>query len=346
MSKARIAWTSVLVVLVGLFALTYLRRNRAVLVATHGESMGTTWNVKVIAPQAARAAIEEAVAERLAHVDHLMSTYKDDSDVSEFNRQPADEPIEVHSDTIRVVKAALQMAADSDGAFDPTVRPLVAAWGFGAGAKIQPPSDEELAELRSRVGYQLVRIEELPDSEVSRRPQALVKTRPGVELDLSAVAKGFAVDQVAEALERLGYRRYLVEVGGEMRVAGQDVENRDWLIGIEDPDPDQRRVLQTIRITDRALATSGSYRNFYEVDGKRISHTIDPRTGRPVTHDLVSVTVVTDTCMRADALATTLEVLGPDEAYRYAVDHNLAVLLMYTEAGELKTKPTPAFERL
>ncbi len=277
-------------------------------IRVEGKTMGTTWTAKVVGLRAEPAAVQQAVAAALARVDDAMSTWKPDSELSRLNRHRGPAPFPISPATREVLVLSRQVSELSGGAFDVTVGPLVDAWGFGPPGRREPPTEEALATLREAVGYQQL---ELTDAGV-------LKAGERVRVDLSAVAKGYGVDRAAEALEALGATRYLVEVGGEMRVRGLNAAGLPWQVGVERPAPLGRSVARVVSLTDAAVATSGDYRNFYERGGRRFSHTIDPRTGRPIEHALVSVTVVDRTCARADALATALDVLGPDAGLELA----------------------------
>jgi len=217
----------------------------------------------------------------------------------------------------------------------------VRLWGFGAGASAEPqvPSDEAVAAARALVGFHHVRL--------SDDPPSVTKDEDGVECDLSAIAKGYGVDLVSEELSRRGWKNFMVEVGGEVRTSGKNATGEAWRIGIEKPLPGTRALQRTLPLSGLSLATSGDYRNFYEEDGKLYSHLIDPREGRPVSHALASVSVVEDTCMRADALASGLLVLGPEEGYQLAVREDLtALFLIRNDDGGIEERPTPSFEAL
>ena len=257
-----------------------------------GSTMGTRYVVKVIVGDGAggadgddggsEAALRELIETELELVDRLMSTYREDSELSRFNRHADVTPFVVSDATFEVLAEAERISTWTDGAFDITVGPLVEAWGFGAAPAAQPPSDDELEGLRQRIGFATLRLD--------AAALTVRKTELRVEGDLSAIAKGYAVDRVAEALEAAGFPRYMVEVGGEVRAGGLNAEAAPWRIAIEQPDAASFQSI--VPLTDAAMATSGDYRSFYEWEGRRISHTIDPRTGRPVEHALASVTVV------------------------------------------------------
>jgi thiamine biosynthesis lipoprotein len=311
--------------------------------AFQGPTMGTTFVVKVVADglsQERQLQIQDLIGIRLEDINSKMSTYLPDSELSRFNRSRDTTPFPVSEETFQVFRQALELGVLTDGALDITVGPLVNAWGFGPVEQAPTvPSDEHIIDLLDRVGYTKLELD--PDGPAIR------KTEPLLYCDLSAVAKGYAVDRVAEALEAEGIFEYMVEVGGEVRTSGENDAGTAWRIAIERPVPGRRTVQRIIPLSGLAMATSGGYRNFYEVDGVRISHTIDPRNGRPIAHELAAVTVADKTCVRADGLATGLLVLGPDEGYDRAVALELAALFIIAdESDRFREKATPAFERL
>lgn len=272
-------------------------------------------------------ALKSAVVESLDRVNDLMSTYKPDSDVSRFNRSESTDWVDVDAETATVVARALEISRQTDGAFDITVGPAVNAWKFGPDkSEFKPPTDQKIAQLQEIVGYQRL--------SVRTAPPALKKSLPRVQVDLSAIAKGYAVDRVAGSIGKLGYDRYMVEVGGELVTAGQRANGGPWIVGVEQPnEKDQRTVLRKIELEDQAVATSGDYRNFHEYDGKRYSHTIAPKTCQPVTHKLSVASIIASDCMTADALATAAMVMDSDTAHQFAKDNNFA-LLTYERSGD------------
>ena len=308
-----------------------------------GPTMGTTFAVRVVAgdlDDERAAGLRRAVERTLAGVDERMSTYRPESEVSRFNRARTTDPFPVSADTLAVLRHALEISELSGGAFDVTVGPLVDAWGFGpAGEPAALPAGRDIDRLRRRVGFRHLRIDPAASS--------IRKLVPALSCDLSALAKGYAVDRVADRLHAEGIDSYLVEVGGEVRAAGRSPRGDAWRVGIERPAPGPPAVQRLVPLRDRALATSGDYRNYYEVDGRRVSHTIDPRSGRPVDHGLASVSVVEPLCVRADAIATALGVLGPDAGYELAVAQGWAALLIVRRGdGTLHERETPAFAAL
>jgi len=308
-----------------------------------GEAFGTSWQVSVVSggltPER-RVELTGTIGATLERVDALMSHYRDDSELSRFNRSEGLDPFPVSAETLEVLLLAREVGALSGGALDVTVAPLVNAWGFGPGPRPgDVPGEERIAALLELVGSDRIAV----DASAS----TLARTRPGVMLDLSAVAKGYAVDLVSEALAAEGLENALVEVGGEVRAAGRNASGAPWRIGVELPESGLPALHGIVPLSGRALATSGEYRNYRIVDGVRSSHTVDPRTGHPIRHALASVSVIADTCARADALATALNVLGPEEGWQLATAHDLAALFLVAGGeGEFEDRRTAAFRRL
>ena len=306
----------------------------------HGATMGTQFAVKVVADPdqpGSYAAVRSLVDEQLAFVDERMSHYRPESEISRFNRFEGTTPFPVSDATFEVLTEAQRVAVLTDGAFDVTVGPLVEAWGFGVSARQDPPSRAEVEVLRDRLGFDLL--------HVDASGPTVRKDHPQLAVDLSAIAKGYGVDRVADALEAAGFGRYMIEVGGEVRTAGLNDRSMAWQIAVERPE--SGTLQRVVPLSGWAMATSGDYRNYYEWEGRRVSHTIDPRTGQPVQHDLASVTVVARNCMLADALATALTVLGPEEGLRFAVARDVAALMLVRDSeGGFEEQLTPAFDRL
>ncbi|MBN1588808.1 MAG: FAD:protein FMN transferase [Pirellulales bacterium] len=310
--------------------------------AFSGQTMGTTYTVKVVpstllASPVERVEMRRAVEGALSAVDDTMSTYRDDSELSRFNASDSTEWFDVSCDTAEVIDEALRVGRLSDGALDVTIEPLVRLWNFGAGATPtdKVPSDKRIAQCKKSVG--------LEHLSVRLDPPALKKDRPDVHVDLSSIAKGFAVDRVAERLDRLGFENYMVEVGGEVRARGHNSLGQPWQIAVERPTDGPKQVHRVIALADRAMATSGDYRNYFEQDGRRYSHLIDPRSGKPITHRLASVTVLADRCMTADAWATALAVLGPEAGMARAEREGIAAAFLIRENHGFVERCSPAF---
>ncbi len=304
-----------------------------------GASMGTTYNVRIVdpppsfSPDTVRASVQDA----LDDIEGRMSNWLPDSEVSRFNSLAPGEWLPVSADTASLVTMAAAVSRLTDGVFDITAGPLVDLWGFGpADTRVVPPEDEEIAAAMDRVGFERV--------EVREEPPALRKRDPGVAIDLSAIAKGHAVDRVAAVLEQAGLADYLVEVGGELRVSGVNREGAAWKVAIEDPLAAGRAVQRVLRVTDSAIATSGDYRIFFDYGGKRYSHEIDARTGWPIDHALVSVTVLDPNAALADALATALLLLGPEPAAALAIRADIAAYFLVRDGESVTASWSPAFE--
>lgn len=307
-------------------------------VAFTGGIMGTTYHITVVAAMNddVSTTMAESIEGALKHVDGKMSTYKDDSELSVLNRMAGEAYIPVSAEVFSMLQLALEVNRETEGAFDITVGPLVNRWGFGPDDKQEPPSEEELASLKALCGPDAITLDALT--------QSVQKVSDGVYCDLSGIAKGYAVDLVASVLEAKGFMNYMVEVGGEVRTAGRNSVGIPWKIAIEKPVEEGRVLQEVVGLSDISLATSGNYRNFYEVDGKRYSHTISPSTGKPVDHSLASVSVLHPRCALADAYATALMVLGPETGL--AVAERLALPVMFvshSDDGTFETRQTESF---
>lgn len=303
-----------------------------------GSTMGTQYSVLAFAPQSDSVALEIGIQRTLNRIVDRMSVYEPASDVTTFNEAPVGTWVPVAPEVVRVVDAARTVAGQSDGLFDPTVYPLVQAWGFGPrGRPEEIPEEATLRDLLRRVDWRAV--------ETRQEPAALRKQAP-VALDLSAIAKGYGADAVAEYLKTQGVAHFLVELGGDMVMAGGKPDGSSWRVAIEEPVENQRRVYRVIELNSGALVTSGDYRNYYEQGGSRWTHVIDPRDGRPIRHDLASVSVLGESAMMADAWATALLVAGQDQALRLANEQSLSVLLIRRQANGFTEASTGRFDRL
>lgn len=303
--------------------------------------MGTNFSIKLVAPAAEldKEALRDDVIDMLTQINQQMSTYEADSELARFNASQATDWIDVSLPLCETVDAALQLSGRTNGAFDITVGPLVNLWGFGPGDTIsEPPRDEEIAAARDRVGYHKLRAD-------CRLP-ALKKDLANVHIDLSAYAKGYAVDRIAGLLDERQISDYLIEIGGELRMRGTNASGKHWAIAVEQPRDDARAVQTVLQLTDSAMATSGDYRNFFEFEGRRYSHAIDPGTGRPVTHDAAAVTVVRDTAAEADALATALLVLGPEEGLAFAEREGIAAYFLLRQGDGIDERMSSKFKEL
>ncbi|MCC6243515.1 MAG: FAD:protein FMN transferase [Gemmatimonadaceae bacterium] len=341
-AQASRRWWLLLVVLSAASLYAYRARDRAAPTAARfgGPAQGTTYSVVLghARPDSAVASLRAAVDSVLADVDRTMSTYDSTSELSRFNRHARTEPLTISPALAAVIGTALEVSKASQGAFDITVGALVDAWGFGArGDLTRAPDSSELVALRARVGWQQLH---LNGGELS-------KQHPALQIDLSAVAPGYTVDLLSDLLVARGESDHFVEVGGEVRARGRNIEGQPFRVGIEDPVRSQRRVRLVVGLADQSLSTSGNYRDYRIVDGVTYVHTIDPTVGRPVTHGLLSVSVLHESCAHADAWATALLVVGPERAWEMAQANGLAVLLLVAGAeGKVEERMTDAFRQI
>lgn len=307
--------------------------------AISGPTMGTTYSIKVAsAPDNVDAhALRVATDEVLARIDLGMSGYREDSEISRFNASPSTDWYEVSSDLAAVIHYALEVSRESGGAFDITVGPLVAAWGFGAaGEPIELPEETRLAELKAHVGYEKL--------QARLDPPALRKSDAVLTIDLNGIAPGYAVDLMAERLRSLHLANFMIDIGGEVRAQGRNARGEPWRIAVERPIDVEPEPYAIVQLDDAAVTTSGEYRAYYDRDGHRYSHTIDPRTGRPVEHSLASVVVIGPTSMYTDAWTTALNVLGTEAGHELARKRAMPVMFIDLAGTELKSVVTPQFE--
>ena len=303
-----------------------------------GSTMGTRFSIKASQLPAGVEAgsIELLITNRLTEINQSMSTYIPDSELSLINSSANISPQIISAELFKVIAMAQQVSRLSAGAFDITVGPLVNLWGFGPDKmRYQAPETEAIEQALRKVGYDKL--------ELNENSLSVSKTLAGIAMDLSSLAKGYAVDEVAKLLEEQGIASYMVEIGGELHLKGKNLQGENWRIAVEKPNVEKRELHSVLSLTDIAMATSGDYRNFFEQDGKRFSHTIDPRTGYPITHKLASVTVLSDTTMKADAWATALMVLGAEEGYKLAEQQKMAVFFIIKTEQGFAERATPLF---
>ncbi|WP_020675882.1 FAD:protein FMN transferase [Geopsychrobacter electrodiphilus] len=303
-----------------------------------GATMGTTWSVSLL-PGAAEpdpVVLKKKLQQRLDQINRLMSTYDPDSEISRFNQLQSTDWFSISVETAEVIRLSQKISRLSGGAFDISVGPLVELWGFGARQRqAKTPSVEQIREQLARVGYTKL--------ELRNNPPAIRKQVPLLQLDLSAVAKGYAVDQLALLLKQQGINNFLLEIGGEMQVVGRRGDGSPWRVAIEKPLEDSREVEKVFPLSGTAVATSGNYRNFYIEDGQRYVHTIDPASGQPIRHKLASVTVLDSTCARADALATALMVLGEERGRELVEQNRIAAYFLIHDNEAIIEYSSPAF---
>lgn len=304
-----------------------------------GKTMGTYYSIKYVGSKDTPAprALQQEIDKRLELVNDQMSTYRPDSELSRFNLSRAvNTPFPVSPATAKVVSEAMRINQLTKGALDVTVGPLVNLWGFGPeGRTSSVPAEQELERRRAWVGIDRLAVQ----------GNALIKTVPELYVDLSAIAKGYGVDVVAEYLQSQHIDNYMVDIGGEVRTRGHNGENTPWRIAIEKPAAGAEQSAQEIiQPGEMAIATSGDYRNYFEQDGVRYSHTIDPTTGRPIAHRLASITVLAPSCMIADGVSTGLNVLGPDAGMALANELGIPVFMIVKTDEGFEERISEAFK--
>lgn len=296
-----------------------------------GQTMGTYYQVKIIgADPNQRIEFDQAVVEQLEVVNQLMSNWVATSDVNRFNKNISEEPVQVNVHTANVVAKALEIADATKGAFDPTLGPLIELWGFGTRKNDEVPDPEALKAVMERIGYQKIQLD----------GNSLSKTQPELTMNLSSLAKGYAVDLVYDMLKEKGFTSFMVNVGGEVRVHGVNAAQRPWQMAIEGPDPNRvNTIFRISSLRNVAMATSGDYRNFFRYEGKRYSHLLDPRTGWPIEARITAVSVIAKDCMTADALATALCIMSPEEGLSLIESMpNVECMLILRDEGDRLTE--------
>lgn len=310
-----------------------------------GATQGTTWHMTVVARErkGEQLRIGDLIEQRLAEIDKALSNYRDDSDLQRFNRAPVGEWLPLGPHLHRVLQAAQIVSAQSDGAFDVTSAPLVELWGFGPPGTIPPggqrgeiPGKSAIEAARALVDYR--RLELDPNLPRARKNGAL-------RIDVNGIAQGYTVDCLAEWMLVHGYHNFLVEVGGELRLVGHNAAGQAWRIGIEQPADGVGAVQQAASGSNIAITTAGDYHDYFERDGQRYSHTIDPKTGRPVAHRLASVTVIASDATYADGMDTALEVLGPERGYALAERLKIAAYFIIRTDDGFSVRYTPEFAK-
>lgn len=309
------------------------------LISIDGKTMGTTYHIKICPEQDTKVdktVMQQLINTRLTEIDQRMSTYKSNSELSLFNRYPNNQWAPISPELLQVLKMGLQLSEFTNGSFDMTVGKLVNLWGFGPTINTSLiPEPEAISQLKQAIGYQKLQLQQ--------QPPALLKQSEEIYIDLSGIAKGYAVDAVAKVLTEHNINNFLVEIGGEIITQGQKENNKPWVVGIEAPVANKRSVGKKLYLHGAAMATSGDYRNYFDYEGQRYSHTIDPRTGYPITHKLASVTVVSNSCMQADGLATAFMVMGPEKGLTFAQENNIAIFMLIKHGNEFIAKQSKAF---
>ncbi|RKQ38515.1 FAD:protein FMN transferase ApbE [Enterobacter sp. R1(2018)] len=305
-----------------------------------GKTMGTFWRVSLAGIDSARQnELRTRIQAQLDGDDRLLSTYKSDSALSRFNQSRSTEPYPVTEEMSDIVTASLRIGAKSGGAMDITVGPLVNLWGFGPDKQpIKTPTQAQIDAAKALTGLQHLTV----INKAGR--QWLQKDLPGLYVDLSTVGEGYAADRLARLMEQNGISRYLVSVGGAVVTRGTNQDGKAWRVAIQKPTDRENAVQAVVDLNGHGISTSGSYRNYYELEGKRLSHIIDPVSGAPVQHRLVSATVIAPTALEADGWDTGLMVLGTEKAKQVAQKEGLAVYLITKEDKGFSTWMSPQFK--
>ena len=310
------------------------------IVSLRGQIFGTSWLVSLRVPEnsiVSSTSVQSAVEIELARIDGVMSTWKVDSELSLLNASESGVWYALSEELMQLLSLARELHQQSDGAFDITIGPLVNLWGFGPDGKPEStPPRMFIDAARERVGIDKFELDPA---------NGRIRKSADIYLDLSAVAKGYAVDAVGDLLRARGVANYLVEIGGEIRVGGEKQEGEPWQIGVESPTSSERGLQRVLALSDIGMATSGDYRNYFSEDGKRYSHIIDPVTGAPIEHNLASVTVLHPSVARADAWATALLVLGAERGLAVAESNGLAVFMLVKEGEEFVERYSSEFQR-
>ena len=304
-----------------------------------GKTMGTSWRVSVVGlDESRRLPLQQKIQAQLNADDQLLSTWKPDSALMRFNQARTTAPWPVSEAMADIVTQALRIGDKTAGAMDITVGPLVNLWGFGPDKQpVKTPSAAQIEDARTRTGLQHLTVINTASH------QYLQKDLPDLFVDLSTVGEGYAADHLAKLMEQEGLSRYLVSVGGALVSRGMNASGQPWRVAIQKPTDRENSVEAIVDINGHGISTSGSYRNYYELDGKRISHVIDPQSGRPITHTLVSVTVIAPTALEADGWDTGLMVLGREKAQQVAREQGLAVYMISKEGDGFTHWMSPQF---
>lgn len=305
-----------------------------------GKTMGTYWRASLAGVSDARQTeLREKIQAQLDGDDRLLSTYKKDSALSRFNQSASTEPYPVAEAMSDIVTMAMRIGAKTDGAMDITVGPLVNLWGFGPDKQpIKTPDQAQIDAAKALTGLHHLTVINQAGTQYLR------KDLPGLYVDLSTMGEGYAADHLARLMEQNGISRYLVSVGGAVVTRGTNADGKAWRVAIQKPTDRENAVQAVVDLNGHGISTSGSYRNYYELDGKRLSHVIDPKTGQPIQHKLVSATVISPTAMEADGWDTGLMVLGTEKAKQVAEKEGLAVYLITKEGDSFSTWMSPQFK--
>lgn len=295
--------------------------------------MGTSYHITVIADYSKPVDtkyLQSHVEVLLKKINQQMSTYIESSEISAFNQFSNNEWFSISNEFATVVHQANKISDFTFGTFDITAKPLINLWGFGTKFKEKIPNNQQIKAVLPYIGYRLV--------DIRLHPPALRKHHSAVQIDLSAIAKGYAVDKISTLLLTRGFKNHLVEIGGEVISHGSNLENKAWRIAIQNPSSKNNATTKVLSLTNQAVATSGDYINYFEKSGIRYSHTIDPNAGKPITHKLASITVLGKSALRVDALATAIMVMGEVKGKKFILENNLkAFMIIRNENGSFSS---------
>jgi thiamine biosynthesis lipoprotein len=280
--------------------------------------MGTTWHLILSQPMESAKTLE--LQARLNEIEAAITNWKD-SPVTRFNASSSTDWIAVPRELAEMVRFSQTLSQETNGAFDITISPLVDLWGFGPkGHVTEPPADAVIAEAMEHVDWRKL--------EARINPPALRKSDARIQINVSAVADGYAVDELTKLLRKAGVQNFLLEIGGAVRAEGRNGDGKPWQVGVQQPFAQQGEPASSLPLENKSLSTSGVYRQYFEKGGKRYAHVLDARTGRPIAHDLVSVSVVTDSCFEADGWDTALLILGPVEGRALAAKRGINAMFL------------------
>ncbi len=307
-----------------------------------GSTMGTTYNIVIISKDThIRAKAQTAIKSSLKYVNRHLNNWNKDSEISRFNRSNSTAPIKIGPSLLQIMHASNIVHEQSNGFFDTTLDPIIDLWGFG------PIQAEKKAPSATQIKTMLTQIGQSQQLELNSEDQTLKKRHKHVTINLSAIAKGYGIDKIAESFEELNIENFMIEIGGDLLTRGENPYGQDWRIGIEQPDSFGKDLQKIVTVSNLAMATSGDYRNYFEESGKRYSHIIDPHTGYPIKHKTVSVSVLAQNAMYADAWATALLALGQEEGRKIAEKYNIAAFFIsHSHENSFITSASTAFNAL
>ncbi len=309
----------ILVIITSIFIYQSQKNNQQTIT---GYVFGTYYVIKINTPEQNKELISE-IDKIFQTVNMHLSIFEKNSELNKLNQANANIPIHVSAHLYKLLKASQNIYLQTDGYFDPSVSPLIELWGFGTNKEHKMPNKEKINQIRQIIGFSKISLQE---------PDLVIKKQKDLNLNLSAIAKGYAVDLVAQKLSELGYKDFLIDIGGEIFVAGYRNDKKEgWGIGIATPKEGEYKNSLAMELSNIALATSGNYRNFYYINGQKYAHTINPKTGYPVKHHLLSATVFHEKCMFADAYATAMMSMGEEKALQLANKYNIAAILIVAD---------------